>query len=101
MAGLASENIDMAGVSAAHGPSGVAVIVTASSGNNIIAVSCGANAALKESPLEPPQLEGAAFVLLQLKNAPGNRRSHIDEAHKSNVRVMLDPATAVQRPPTF
>lgn len=97
-AGLASENIDMTGVFEVEGSSGVAVIVTASSGNNIIVVSSGANASLQAAFLEPDLCKGATFVLLQLEIPLETVVRAIGQAHAADAKVILDPAPAIQLP---
>lgn len=97
-AGLASENIDMTGVFEVEGSSGVAVIVTASSGNNIIVVSSGANASLQAALLEPDLCKGATFVLLQLEIPLETVVRAIGQAHAADAKVILDPAPAIQLP---
>ena len=52
-AALASEGIDLAGLSVIAGPTGVALILVDRSGENAIAVAPGANAALKRPTPRP------------------------------------------------
>jgi len=95
--GLQQEGVHCAHVLVAEGePSGVAMIVVDSSGENSIIVASGANFRLTPDDLFARQeaFEAAAVVLLQLELPLPTIRAAIKLARRHGAKVVLDPAPA-------
>lgn len=90
-AGVGTDN-----VLRAHGPSGVAVIVSAASGENSIIVAPGANDALLPGELESSAalIRGAAAVLTQLEIPLETVEALARMTASAGVPLILDPAPA-------
>ena len=88
---LASEGIDVSGVSRLEDPTGVALIVVDSAGENQIAVASGANAALIVRDLD---LSGEGVMLLNHEIAPSVVEGAARLAAGAGWRVVLNPAPA-------
>lgn len=96
--GLIDEGVDVTGVKAMAGTSGVAAIITAAEQNNMIVVSSGANALLAPHELDEADFAGAACVLLQLETPIETVERAIDLANAAGARAILDPAPAMPLP---
>ena len=93
---LRQSGVDLHGVSTSPGTSGVAMIVVASSGENSIVVTPGANALLSAQDLDSniELIRSAAIVLTQLET-PLETVLHLAEiCEREGVPLMLDPAPA-------
>jgi ribokinase len=93
-AALASEGIAVEHVSVAHAPSGVAVVMTATGGDNMIAVVPGANAMLRPEMLSADQFAGQRVVLCQLEISQAAVLRAARLARASGALFILDPAPA-------
>lgn len=95
-ANLASVGCDVAAVRPVDGPSGVALIFVAESGQNSIIVAPGANDKLTVSSLhaDDARLIEAQFVLLQLETPLNTVVAAAQAAKRHGARVILDPAPA-------
>jgi ribokinase len=80
--------------------SGIALIFVADDGHNSILVVPGANGRLSEGDIEGSrqQLEGAAYVLLQLESPLPTVMAAARAAHRAGAQVILDPAPAQPLP---
>jgi ribokinase len=99
-AGLAEAGVNVEGVAATAGPSGVAAIAVAEDGQNCIVVVPGANARLSPEALEAyvPMIRAAGIVLTQLE-IPMETVSRLAEICRSEgVPLLLDPAPARELP---
>lgn len=97
---LESAGVDVAAIATSPGPSGVAVIVVSTSGENVIVVTPGANALLMPQDLDAniEILRSAGMVLAQLE-VPMETVSHLARiCTREGIPLMLDPAPAVQLP---
>jgi len=95
---LARERIDVRGVSRDHStPSGVALIMVSARGDNIIAVSSGANGRLTAAQIVRARkiFSGAAVVLLQLEIPMPAVCIAARLAREAGARVILNPAPAI------
>jgi len=81
-------------------PSGVALIMVERSGENSIAVASGANAHLSPQDVEAAAsaIRSASCILLQLEIPLETVEAAVNLASKSGVRIILNPAPAVQLP---
>ena len=81
-------------------PTGVAVIMVDRKGENIIAVAPGANALLSAGDVEAAEtsIREADCVLMQLEIPLNAVQTAVNLAHKHHVRVILNPAPAMQLP---
>jgi ribokinase len=95
---LVEEGVDTAGVIHVEGPSGVAAIVTAASGTNMIVVASGANSKLEKKLIKPELFTGADYLLLQLEIPLPTVIEAIGRATQTGAKVILDPAPAAQLP---
>ncbi len=95
--GYERDGIDVSGVSRDRtSPSGVALIVVSTDGENSIAVAGGANAKLSPGDIKRAvtAIRSAAIVLLQLETPPATVQAAADLAQRSGARVILNPAPA-------
>lgn len=94
VAGLAEAGVDTGAVLTVSGPSGTALITTASDGENTIVVVPGANAALTPAHLEmrADLLGGAGMIMAQLEIPMDCIAWLADFARRAGVPLMLDPA---------
>jgi ribokinase len=93
---LEKEGVDLTGVTAVQGSSGVAVIVVSNGGENSIVVVEGANAYLTPQYLEShiEIIRSAGLVLTQLE-IPTESVEHLAEiCSRADVPLILDPAPA-------
>jgi ribokinase len=88
---LSSEGIDVSAVSRVSAPTGVALIVVDSAGENQIAVASGANASLVVDSLD---LTGEGVVLLCNEVSSGVVAAAARAAADAGWRVVLNPAPA-------
>lgn len=94
---LASDNIDVAPVSAVSGEStGVALIFVNAEGENIIGIHAGANAALSVARVEAEnsRIAEAEALLMQLESPLESVLAAAKIAHQHNTSVVLNPAPA-------
>ncbi|WP_252145502.1 ribokinase [Yokenella regensburgei] len=94
---LASDNIDVAPVSAVSGEStGVALIFVNAEGENVIGIHAGANAALSVARVEAEnsRIAGAEALLMQLESPLESVLAAAKIAHQHNTSVVLNPAPA-------
>ena len=91
---LVAEGISVEHVSTAHAPSGVAVVMTATGRDNMIAVVPGANALLLPSMLSADQFAGRGVVLCQLEISQETVLQAARLAWASGSVFILDPAPA-------
>jgi ribokinase len=91
---LEAEGVDASQVSTAHTSSGVAVVLTASGGDNMIAVSPGANALLLPSMLHAEAFAGRRVVLCQLEIHAATVLRAARLARAAGAAFVLDPAPA-------
>ncbi len=97
---LKEMGVDVSAVATSHGSSGVAVIVVSISGDNVIVVTPGANAALSPKDLDAnlSMIREAGLVLVQLE-IPLPTIVHLAEiCARLGVPLMLDPAPARELP---
>lgn len=82
-------------------PSGVALIIVDAQGENVIAVSPGANARLSPEDVQAnvDALDGAQVLLLQLEVPLEAVEEAVRQAKRRGVRVILNPAPARPLPP--
>jgi ribokinase len=97
---LARAGVDVRFVQTVPGPSGVALITTAASGENNIVVVPGANGLLTPHSIEQarPLLENAGYVLVQLEIPLETVEFLVSFAQQRNIPLMLDPAPARELP---
>jgi ribokinase len=93
-AALETEGIDTDYVSVVPAPSGVAVVMTAAGGDNLIAVAPGANALLQPSMLHANQFAGKRIVLGQLEIPLEAVLQTSRLARANGSTFILDPAPA-------
>ena len=81
-------------------PSGTALILVDSRGQNVISVALGANGALHEKDIAPyrKDIEDAAVLLLQLETPMKTVCAAAKWAHANSVPVILNPAPAATLP---
>ena len=81
-------------------PSGTALILVDSKGQNVISVALGANGTLSPADIEPfrAEVEGAAILLLQLETPLETVAWAANVAHAAGVPVILNPAPARKLP---
>ena len=99
-ASLQGAGVEINGVEEVAGSSGIAQIVTASSGENIIVVVPGANARLRPTDLDRhiDLIRSAGIILAQLE-IPLETVTHLASiARRENIPFVLDPAPAQRLP---
>lgn len=81
-------------------PSGTALIMVDSKGQNIISVALGANGTLSPKDVEPfkKEIESAAILLMQLETPIKTVEWAAKVAHQAKVTVILNPAPACKLP---
>lgn len=97
---MKKEGIDAKLVVDRKEPSGTALILVDSKGQNVISVALGANGALHEKDISPyrKDIEGAAVLLLQLETPDKTVGAAAKWAHGKGVPVILNPAPAAKLP---
>lgn len=96
--GLIAERVRTDGIVQVEGPSGVAAIMTAANGTNMIVVASGANSKLEKTLVKPELFTGVDYLLLQLEIPLSTVIETIARAKQASVKVILDPAPAAQLP---
>ncbi len=93
---LQNVGVDVAGVETVEGSSGIAAITVASTGENCIVVTPGANAAVSPEYVEQhlPLLRSAGMVLAQLEIPLESVERLAELCSQQQVPLMLDPAPA-------
>jgi ribokinase len=97
---LQKSGIDVSAVSASETSSGVAAIIVSPSGDNIIVVTPGANAAVSPADIDAnlDRIRAAGLVLTQLE-IPLDTVEHLaNVCAREGVPLMLDPAPARELP---
>jgi len=91
---LRAEGVDCTGVMRSPGPSGTAIIIVDSMGENSIVVAGGANQRLSPDDIYAREdlFADASVVLLQLELPLPTVRTALCLAHRHGARVVLDPA---------
>lgn len=97
-AGLESAGVDVWGVDAVAGATGVASIVTDTSGRNAIAVAPGANLKARQDKVPDEFLDAATIVLLQMECDAAETARLISRASAAGARVILNLAPAGDLP---
>lgn len=100
-ANLVSAGCGIEGVRTVAGPSGVALILIAESGENCIVVVSGANDSFTAEHItaDAPLLRGARFALLQLEVPLPTTLAAATAARAAGLEVILDPAPAPEHLP--
>lgn len=97
-AGLESAGVDVWGVEAVAGASGVASIVTDKAGRNAIAVAPGANLKARQDKVPDEFLDESTIVLAQMECDRHETARLILRAHAAGARVILNLAPAAELP---
>jgi len=98
---LAQAGVDCAGVAAAEGPTGVALIQVAPGGENTIAVVPGANAFTRAGQVPDALLAAGTTVMLQLEVPLPEVTALARRAAVRGARVVLNAAPAAALPPAL
>jgi ribokinase len=101
IANLVSVGCGVDGVRSIAGPSGVALILIAESGQNCIVVVSGANDKFTAADIatDGPLLRGARYALLQLEVPLATTIAGAKAARAAGLQVILDPAPAPEHLP--
>jgi ribokinase len=101
LANLVSVGCGVDGVRSISGPSGVALILIAESGQNCIVVVSGANDEFTAADIgaDAQLLRGARFALLQLEVPMATTIAGATAARAAGLQVILDPAPAPEHLP--
>lgn len=101
IANLVSAGCGVEGVRSLSGPSGVALILIAESGENCIVVVSGANDHFTAADItaDAQLLRGARFALLQLEVPLATTLAAATAARAAGLQVILDPAPAPEHLP--
>jgi len=97
-AGLEAAGVDLWGVEAVAGATGVASIVTDDAGRNAIAVAAGANLRARQDKVPDEFLDEATIVLVQMECDAGETAKLISRASAAGARVILNLAPAADLP---
>lgn len=97
-AGLESAGVDVWGVEAVAGATGVASIATDAAGRNSIAVAPGANLKARQDKVPDEFLDEKTIVLVQMECDFAETTRLILRAHAAGARVILNLAPAAQLP---
>ena len=97
-AGLEAAGVDLWGVEAVAGATGVASIVTDNAGRNAIAVAAGANLRARQDKVPDEFLDEATIVLVQMECDAGETAKLISRASAAGARVILNLAPAADLP---
>ncbi len=94
LATLSNAGVDTSGIRAVAGPSGVALIMVTEAGENSIVLMPGSNGELRPEDLHDQQdrIAASSMVLIQLETPVAVLRATLEQAARSGVPVMLDPA---------
>lgn len=103
MTHLEKEGVDVAGVTAVQGTSGVAVIVVAQKGENSIVATAGANSQVTPEYLEAniEIIRSAGLVLTQLEIPEQTVEYLAQTCSQEGIPLILDPAPARDLPPSL
>lgn len=96
--GLESAGVDVWGVEAVAGATGVASIVIDQSGRNAIAVAPGANLKARQDKVPDEFLDESTIVLLQMECDASETARLISRASAAGARVILNLAPAADLP---
>jgi ribokinase len=91
---IATAGVNLEGVSAIPGPSGIALIAVAPNGENTIIVSPGANAQLHPDRLDPQRIRQAHLLVVQLEIPLETVQAAIAIATQHAIPVLLNAAPA-------
>ncbi len=97
-AGLESAGVDVWGVEAVAGATGVASISTDAAGRNVIAVAPGANLKARQDKVPEEFLDDKTIVLLQMECDSRETARLIERASAAGARVILNLAPAGEVP---
>ncbi|MCB1524114.1 MAG: ribokinase [Rhodoblastus sp.] len=97
-AGLESADVDVWGVEAVAGATGIASIVTDKAGRNAIAVAPGANLKARQDKVPDEFLDEKTLLLVQMECDPKETARLILRAHGAGARVILNLAPAAELP---
>ncbi len=97
-AGLEAAGVDLWGVEAVAGATGVASIVTDDAGRNAISVAAGANLRARQDKVPDEFLDEATIVLVQMECDAGETGKLISRASAAGARVILNLAPAADLP---
>jgi len=97
---LRAKSVDISRITPADGPSGIAVILVAASGENSIVVIPGANGRLCAADIQDNReaIEQAGIVLTQLETSLEALLETLKIAGAAGTPVMLDPAPVCELP---
>jgi ribokinase len=100
--GLTDAGVDISAVGISQGSSGVAVILVAPSGENVIVVTPGANGLVTPSDIDAniELIRSAGLVLTQLEIPLATVEHLTSVCAREGVPLMLDPAPACELPAT-
>lgn len=94
LAELMREGIDLGGVARREEPTGCALIPVERSGQNLIVVASGANAAARADQVPDGMLGRQTVVVLQMEVPAAENWVLVERARKSGARVLLNAAPA-------
>ncbi len=97
-AGLEAAGVDVWGIEAVAGATGVASIVTDSAGRNAISVAPGANLKARQDKVPDEFLDDSTIVLVQMECDPTETAKLIARASAAGARVILNLAPAAKLP---
>ncbi len=101
--GLSQAGVDISAVGISKGSSGVAVIIVAASGENVIVVTAGANGMVTPVDIDEniDMIRNAGIVLTQLEIPLATVEHLATVCAREGVPLMLDPAPAGDLPPAI
>lgn len=91
-AALAADGIDVTDLRTVEGPTGLAVILVADTGENVIVLEAGANGTVRPHDLTLRSFEGAAFALFQLELPLETVRRGLELARQAGAVTVLNAA---------
>jgi len=97
---MKTDNIDAKLIVDSQNPSGTALILVDTKGQNVISVALGANGTLSPADIAPysKEISSAAALLLQLETPIETVLAAAKTAHAAGVPVILNPAPAAKLP---
>jgi ribokinase len=96
LAGLVAAGVDVSRVAHVEGETGLAAICVDKQGQNQIAVSSGANLAVRASQVADADLGPHTTLVLQMETDPAETASLIHRAHARGSRIILNLAPAAE-----
>jgi len=97
--GLKQQGVDTAFIKMnSAAPTGTAMILVDDAGENSIVLSAGANATVILDAQTSRLISDAKLLILQLEINPGVVYAAIELAHQNGVKVLLNPAPAIELP---